>query len=68
MTERDQLEAKWKEAIERKQYDIAAEYFQATIEAGAKELDAMKPGLGDVWRGISRAVAALTSAQREDLK
>lgn len=62
MSEVEQLKAKWNEAVARKQYDIAEGYFQALLEAGAKDMDSIKPGSGDVWRDIGRACAALTSA------
>lgn len=61
MTEREQLIGKWKEAVARHQYDLAGEYFQAALEAGAKEMDAVQPGSGEPWRGIAKAVAALVS-------
>jgi hypothetical protein len=62
MTEREQLQAKFREAAARGQFDLADEYFQAAMEAGAKEMDAMQPGSGEVWRGLAKAVATITVA------
>ena len=65
MTERDHLVAQWKEAVARSQFDIAQGYFEAALEAGAKELDRLHPGAGEPWRGIGEALSALTNSMRE---
>jgi len=59
MTKRDALIEKWKVAVERGQMDVAHEYFQAALEEGAKEIDRLSPGGGDMWRDLGKIFAAL---------
>jgi len=65
MSERQRLVEKFKEAAMRGQHDVADAYFQAALEAGAKELDAPISGSGDVWRGLGRAVANIRPLAQE---
>jgi hypothetical protein len=62
MTEYQRLRKKWEEAVRRGQIDLAQEYFQATLEAGAKEMDAIIPGYGDAWRRVGKAMTAALDA------
>lgn len=59
----EKAKKKFNEAVKREQFDIADQYFQDAIEEGAKEMERIAPGSGDVWRSLAKTINALVNME-----